>query len=134
MQVGNKTDSPGWKAYEICRKAGAFVVNGHTHTYARSYLMSSFENQIVASHDSTLNLEKGKSFVVVPSLGGMGNRGQVDELAKNPWWASVYTATQNATYSALFCVFNVNGNEDRTECYYKNINNEIVDRFNLTTK
>jgi len=32
MQVSYKGDSVGWGAYEICRKHGAFIINGRVHT------------------------------------------------------------------------------------------------------
>lgn len=35
MQVSYKGDAVGWGVYEICRKHGAFIVNGHAHTYSR---------------------------------------------------------------------------------------------------
>jgi hypothetical protein len=42
MQVSYKGDSTGWGAFEICRKHGAFVVNGHAHTYSRTKEMARF--------------------------------------------------------------------------------------------
>ena len=42
MQVSYKGDSTGWGAFEICRKHGAFIVNGHAHTYSRTKEMVRF--------------------------------------------------------------------------------------------
>ncbi|MCH7587793.1 MAG: metallophosphoesterase [Chloroflexi bacterium] len=65
MQVGGKSDSTGWGVYEACLQAGAIVSTGHEHSYSRTYLMSSFENQIIASTSSTLELEEGKLRCIV---------------------------------------------------------------------
>ena len=105
MQVGFHGDSTGWGVYEECRKGGGIVATGHDHTYARTHLMDNVATQSVASTSSTLVLEKGKTFVFVSGLGGRSIR--LQEL-DGPWWASIYTATQGATYGALFCSFHVN--------------------------
>ena len=47
MQVGAMNDEVGWRAYEECRLAGAFVATGHEHSYSRTHLMSSFEEQTI---------------------------------------------------------------------------------------
>ena len=94
MQVGGKEDAVGWEPYEACRKAGAIIGNGHEHSYSRTHLMDSFENQSIASTSDVLHVVEGKSFTFVSGLGGYSIRDQNDELAGNPWWAAVYTADQ----------------------------------------
>jgi hypothetical protein len=74
MQVGTKGDETGWGVYEACRQAGAIVATGHEHSYSRTYLMSSFENQIIANTSSTLALDEGNSFAFVSGLGGRNIR------------------------------------------------------------
>ena len=125
MQVGGKPDGTGWNVYEECRKGGAIIATGHEHSYSRTHLMESFEEQIVASTSNTLEIEKGKTFAFVSGLGGKSIRRQVDELASKPWWASVYTATQDANYGALFCIFNVDGIENKAYCYFKDIDGNV---------
>lgn len=134
MQVGSKLDETGWGVYEECRKGGAIIATGHEHSYSRTYLMENFEEQIVASTSNTLEIEKGKTFAFVSGLGGRSIRSQVDDLASKPWWASVYTTNQDANYGALFCIFNVNGIENRAYCYFKNIDGKIIDKFNIISK
>lgn len=134
MQVGYHGDSSGWGVFEQCRKAGAFVVNGHIHRYSRSHLMSNYKKQKIVSQNSTLHLERGTSFVVNPSLGGMnwGNNEWIDtDLASNPWWAQTYAATDDSRYGALFCTFNVKGQKNRAECYFKTLAGEIIDQFTI---
>ncbi|MDO8560451.1 MAG: DNRLRE domain-containing protein [bacterium] len=131
MEVGNShPDETGWGVYEECRKAGGMVATGHDHTYARTYLMSSFQTQQVATTSSTLVLEKGRSLAFVSGLGGQSIGAQA---SADPWFASIYTSTQGATYGALFCTFNVNGQPDRASCYFKNINGQVIDQFDLVS-
>ena len=54
MQVECKSDDTGWDVYEESRKGGAIVATGHDHSYARTHLLSSFQNQTVASTGNTL--------------------------------------------------------------------------------
>ena len=134
MQVGGKTDEVGWPAYEECRLAGAIIATGHEHSYSRTHLMSHFETQTIASFSSNLVLSQGETFAFVSGLGGASIRPQVDGLGANPWWASVYTADERAKFGALFCSFNVNGSEDKAACYFKDIDGNIVDSFNVISR
>lgn len=134
MQVGGKGDEVGWEAYDLCRAQGAIIATAHEHSYSRTYLMEDLENQVISSTSENLVLEEGKTFVFVSGLGGASIREQDDELAANPWWASVYTATQGASYGALFCTFNVNQVEGEGECYFKDISGNVADEFDLTSE
>ena len=134
MQVGGKSNEVGWNAYEVCRLEGAIIATGHEHSYSRTHLMSSFESQTIASTSNHLILSEGKSFAFVSGLGGANIRTQVDGLGSNSWWASVYTADENAKFGVLFCSFNTNSNENEAVCYFKDIDGNIVDSFNLTSQ
>ncbi|MDH5472774.1 MAG: metallophosphoesterase [Gammaproteobacteria bacterium] len=134
MQVGNKPDEVGWEAYETCRRAGAFIATGHHHSYSRTYLMSRFEQQVIASFSDHLTLKPGESFAFVSGLAGVSINTQLDGLGSNPWWASVYTSAENANYGALFCTFNPNRNETEANCYFKDIAGNIVDSFVLISE
>jgi nitrous oxidase accessory protein NosD len=131
MQPSNKGDSVGWGPYDECRKGGAIVATGHSHTYARTHLMDSFETHSVASASNTLQLDKGRTFAFVSGLGGQSISKQDEALAAKDWWAAVYTSDQNADFGALFCTFNENGFENRAHCYFKNINGVVVDAFDM---
>jgi hypothetical protein len=130
MQVGDKPDESGWGVYEQCRQAGAFVATGHEHSYSRTHLMSSFQNQTVASTSSTLELSEGESFAFVSGMGGRSIRPQ---LLSGPWWASIYTSTQGANYGALFCTF-FDTAENHASCYFKDIDGEVPDQFEIVTR
>jgi hypothetical protein len=135
MQVGGKGDETGWGVYEESRVGGAIIATGHEHSYSRTHLLASFENQTVASTANTLVLasddphtpaDEGRSFAFVSGLGGESIR---DQQLSGDWWASIYTSDQGATYGALFGVFNFQGNPRLAHFYFKNINGTIVDDF-----
>ncbi len=128
MQVGGKGNDTGWGVYEACRESGAIIATGHEHSYSRTHLMSSFEFQTVAATDNTLILEKGKTFAFVSGLGGKSIR---DQKLDGSWWAAIYTSTQGASYGALFCTFHVDGQPDKAECYFKDIEGQVPDSFTL---
>jgi predicted phosphodiesterase len=139
MQVGGKSDDTGWEVYEESRKGGAIIATGHEHSYSRTHLLSSCQNQTVASTSDTLALsaddpatpeDEGKTFVFVSGLGGKSIRDQ--ELAGD-WWASIYTSTQGAKYGALFGVFNYQGRKGLAKFYFKNIDGAVVDEFYVTS-
>lgn len=128
MQVVNKTDETGWGVYEESRLGGAIIATGHAHSYSRTHLLSSIQNQTIASTSNTLEIEKGKTFVFVHEIGGHGIRSQ--ELSGN-WWASIYTRSQNAEYGALFGVFHYEGQPNKAYFYMKNLRGEIIDSFTV---
>ena len=139
MQVGGKTDETGWGVYEESRRGGAIIATAHEHSYSRTHLLSSVELQTVASTQEPLALvaddpvtleDEGRSFAFVSGLGGQSIRDQ-EIVPDPPWWASIYTTTQdpNATYGALFGVFNYEGDPRKARFYFKNVNGEVVDDF-----
>lgn len=128
MQVGRKPDEVGWKPYAACREAGAIVATAHEHSYSRTHLMDSFETQRIASTSNTLVVEEGRSFVFVSGLGGHSSR---EQRRDGPWWASVYARDQDADFGALFCEFHVDGEPNRAGCYFKDIDGNVPDRFEL---
>src|SRR5204863_5940875 len=78
MQVGGKSDQTGWGVYEQSRRGGAIIATAHEHSYSRTYLLSSCQNQTVASTASTLVLssdypgtpaDEGRRLRVVSRLG-----------------------------------------------------------------
>jgi len=142
MQLGNKTDETGWQVYEECRKGGAIIVTGHEHTYSRTKTLINIENQIIDPdwlYSNNLKLNDGASFVVVSGLGGKTIRNQDRCLPTtlpygcNGEWASIYTSDQGATYGVLFCSFHVEGHQDKAYCYFKDIEGNIPDKFNVTS-
>ncbi|MBT8488254.1 MAG: PKD domain-containing protein [Gemmatimonadetes bacterium] len=126
MQVGGKKSTTGWGVYEECRAGGAIIATGHEHSYSRTHLLSSMENQTLASTSDTLTITEGETFAFVSGLGGKSIRAQ--EL-DGDWWASIYTSDQNATHGALFGIFNIDGRGDLAYFYFKDIDGNVVDSF-----
>ncbi|MEW5851762.1 MAG: DNRLRE domain-containing protein [Myxococcota bacterium] len=128
MQVEGKNNETGWGVYEECRRGGAIVATAHAHSYSRTHLMGDFDTQTVVSTATTLTIDRGRTIAFVSGLGGRSIRAQ---RLDGHWWASIYTATQGATYGALFCTFNVAGHPERAACYFKDIRNRVIDQFGL---
>jgi hypothetical protein len=144
MQVGEKDDQMGWRVYEVCKDFGAIIATAHEHSYHRTRTLTSMKHQIVdasCSDPNTICVAKGspgKSFVFVSGLGGASIRDQERCFpATLPYgckgeWAKIYTRNQGATFGALFIVFNISGDPTRAQGYFKNINGQIIDRFDIT--
>ena len=144
MQVGGKDNEMGWSVYETCKDLGAIIATAHEHSYHRTRTLTNMREQTVDATCPDPNEicvakgSPGKSFVFVSGLGGSSVRDQERCLpATFPYgckgeWAKIYTSTQGATFGALFIVFNVDGDPTRAQGYFKNINGQIVDRFELT--
>jgi len=128
MQAGNKSDETGWEVYEESRNGGAIIATGHEHSYSRTHLMSSLQNQVIASTSDTLNVSNGKTFAFVSGLGGFSTRTTLLD-PPDVWWASTYSASDNANFGALFGVFNVNGIGHLSYFYFKDIDGKIIDKF-----
>jgi hypothetical protein len=44
MQLCSKEDEIGWDAYDVCRRYGAQIVNGHEHSYSRTVTMDNLSS------------------------------------------------------------------------------------------
>lgn len=124
MQVGGKSNEAGWDVYSACLKHGGIVATGHEHSYSRTFLMDDFEHQVVAHRNDILEIGPGRSFAFVSGLGGHGIRRQE---RGGDWWASIYTADQNASFGALFCTLT----DNRAVCQFKDINGAVPDIFTV---
>lgn len=127
MQVGGKSNEAGWDVYNACLKHGGIVATGHEHSYSRTFLMNDFEHQTVAHTSDLLEIGPESSFAFVSGLGGRGIRQQ---KTTGDWWASVYSANQNASYGALFCTLT----DNRAECRFKDISGGVPDQFTLVNR
>ena len=140
MQMGDKTDDMGWGVYEECKDNGAIIATAHEHSYERTKTLTSIRNQIVDSlspDPNRLTVAPGRTFVFVSGLGGESIRPQrrclpaVAPYGCNGEWAKIYTSNQNAQYGALFITFNVDGDRNKAQGYFKNISGTIVDEFEI---
>lgn len=141
MQVGGRGDSTGWGVYEACREGGAIIATGHEHSYERTKTLIDVETQTVDPNwprPDELRVARGSTFVFVSGLGGHSIRGQKRCLPATPpygcngEWANIYTSDQGATDGALFCSFNVDGQADIAECYFRDVDGNTPDQFHVT--
>jgi hypothetical protein len=125
--------------YEIARRGGAIIATAHEHSYSRTHLLADVSQQVVASREQPLALaaddpttlrDEGRSFVFVSGLGGDSVRPQV---RGGPWWASIYTADQDARAGALFGVFHHRGDPRLARFYFKDIEGRVPDEFLVTS-
>lgn len=122
MQVGGKLDATGWDVYAACRQHGGIIATAHEHSYSRTFLMSNFEAHDVVHRGDLLEVRPGQTFAFVSGLGGRDIR---EQEHFNDWWASVYSSTQDARHGVLFCTLN----DDLADCYFKDIEGNVPDRF-----
>ncbi|MEJ2259762.1 MAG: Ig-like domain-containing protein, partial [Nitrosopumilaceae archaeon] len=142
MQVGSKSNEVGWGAYEACRQGGAIIATAHEHSYERTKTLISTQSQTVNpawTNPNDVSVSEGSTFAFVSGLGGQSIRNQ-DRCTPTSYpygcngeWANIYTSNQGAQSGALFCEFNVDGQENKASCYFKNISGQTIDSFNITS-
>ena len=141
MQTGTKSNKTGWEVYENCKNAGAIIATGHEHVYSRTKTLIDIENQVVDpewSERNKLRIKEDSTFVFVSGIGGKTIRTQERCLPLsypygcNGEWANIYTSDQHATFGALFCTFNADGQPNKAYCYFKDIDGSIIDEFTIT--
>jgi hypothetical protein len=141
LQLGDKADEMGWDVYEACRQLGAIIQTGHEHSYSRTKTLTNITTQTV---DATCNsptelcVSPGRTFLQVVGLGGQSIRDQkrclptVYPYGCNGEWASISTSNQGAANGAQFITFNTGGDPKKASGYFKNVNGQMVDTFNVT--
>jgi len=143
LQVGGKTGGVGYEGYEECRKAGAIIVTGHEHSYHRTKTLTSMTNQTIdptCSSPTQLCVGPNRSFVAVSGIAGKSIRVQqrcfpsTFPYGCNGVWASIYTSDQGANHGALFITFNYQGDPNKAHGYFKNIDGQVIDEFDITTE
>ncbi len=160
MNIVQKNSTPnesGWEIYDACKNGGAIIANAHKHFYSRTKTLIDIKNQIVDPewpNPDKLRVKEGATFVFVSALGGASIHSEntgisgglfvtqdrwekiycnyLDLCKMDDRWGSIYTADQDATHGALFCTFNAEGQPNKANCYFKNINGKIIDEFTVT--
>eukprot|EP01125_Pyxidicula_operculata_P013425 TRINITY_DN4453_c0_g1_i1.p1 TRINITY_DN4453_c0_g1~~TRINITY_DN4453_c0_g1_i1.p1 ORF type:complete len:853 (+),score=184.51 TRINITY_DN4453_c0_g1_i1:53-2560(+) len=137
LQVGEKSDEVGWDPYNACKDAGAFIINGHEHSYCRSKTISSYKPEspdFIDGSGEELVTRSGESWLAVAGTAGMDIRPCSGNLRYNPWWSSVLCSPDFTDMGALICKFNLNGVKNRAYCYFLSNKKEILDSFYVTSK
>ncbi len=124
--VGPKDDEMSWTIYENCRKYGAIVAQGHSHTYSRSKTLTNDSTQTVdtaCSDPFSICVSPGRHFFFDSSLGGKDTRELEFSVSQAAYWASAYTGS----YGALFIEFHVDGDPTKARGYFKTIGDVVID-------
>ena len=153
MQVGGKETKVKWPTYEICRKAGAIVATGHEHSYSRTYMLTDLPDSAGSSTNPEYDESRGQdmtnggsrnpiilqegtaegsNFVFVSGLGGMSIRNKHHNYG---WMAETYTAPEDpgVNLGALFIIFHVDGQPDKARGYFKDIDGDVIDEFEIVS-
>ncbi len=128
MQTGKKGNATGWGVYQECLNNGALITTGHEHAYARTYLLSNIKDKTIANYNSIMSLERGQTVVALSGVGGKTARPQLHD---GYWWANRQNRDTGLVGGALFCTFRVDNEPDKAECYFKDIEQGILDNFIL---
>ena len=148
FQAGDKPSDIGWKAFQHCQKDGSIVVMAHEHSYARTKTLTAIGS---GDHGATglpdlLEVGPGSTFTVVTGLGGKSIRGWEKKLhAKDTWWGTLYTSDYwrkngvemkkpSADTGVMFIRFNVGGDPSAAEGYFKTVDGDMIDEFDIVHK
>ena len=152
MQVGSKTNEVGWAPFQACLENGAIISMGHEHSYERTKTLTDFQNLVVdtnqhplvggvPSNPNEVVVDEGKSFAFVSGAGGYSFRDQTrctptsypygGGSGCNYIWGNIYANQQGLTTGVLFIKFYVDGNPNKAHAYFKNVNGQIIDEFDI---
>jgi hypothetical protein len=147
MQAGDKPDETGWGVYKACQDEGGIIMTGHEHSYSRTLTLTDLGNAN-AGHGAEGEPEQmvvspGSTFVTVTGLGGRNARAYEEGVHENDtWWASLYATNlhmknldvidgSEAKAGVLFIDFYVDGDPNKAHAYFKNIDGEIIDEYDI---
>jgi hypothetical protein len=147
MQAGDKPNETGWGVYQACQDEAGIVITGHEHSYARTLTLTALGNESeehgAVGEPQQMDVSEGSTFVSVVGLGGRNIREyDGNEHDDDTWWASLYTTNHylnngeivddfDAKAGALFIDFNVDGDPNKAHAYFKNIDGEIIDEYDI---
>lgn len=149
MQVEGKDDEVGWGPYQECQEGGALIATGHAHTYSRTFTLTDLGNA-AAGHGAIgqpaqMQVGAGKTFVFVSGLAGQSKRDyNAADHDDDTWWATIYAGGKyvkngieisdfNYDVGALFIEFYVDNDPNKARGYFKTIEGEIIDEFEITS-
>ncbi|MGE3668678.1 MAG: metallophosphoesterase [Polyangiaceae bacterium] len=147
LQLGGKGNEAGYGVYQRCQAEGAFVVNGHEHSYGRTLTLTDVGNM---GHGATgdwdlINLAQGRTYVIVNGAGGIGLRDyEASNHDDDTWWSSGYasnvtindgvrTASANIGDAAgvVIMEFGVDGDPRKARGEYRTVKGRIIDEWEI---
>jgi hypothetical protein len=150
LQAGDKPDEAGWQAFKNCQDAGAIIVMGHEHSYARTRTLTDIGNTAkghgAIGMPDLLEVAPGKTFTVVSGLGGKSIRAWDSGIHQSDtWWGTLFTSNYYrkngedmkktpCEHGALFLRFNVDGDPSAAQGYFKGVDGQVIDEFDIVRK
>jgi predicted phosphodiesterase len=147
MQAGDKPNETGWGVYQACQDEAGIVITGHEHSYSRTLTVTDLGNADqdhgAIGEPKQMVVSKGSTYVTVTGLGGRNIRAYEDNLHDDDgWWASHFTSNFylnngevvddfEAKSGALFIDFNVDGDPNKAHAYFKTIDGDIIDEYDI---
>lgn len=147
LQAGDKPDEVSWKALQNCQDGGAIVAMAHEHSYARTLTLTALGDESkghgAIGDPELVEVGAGRTFTVVSGLGGKSIRAYDAGLHDDDtWWATLYTsnyyrrngvemAEPSAQPGALFIRFHVDGDPKQARAYFKTIEGDVIDEFDI---
>ncbi|ORX42002.1 hypothetical protein BCR36DRAFT_416404 [Piromyces finnis] len=138
----NVVSKNGESFYDYCKDHGAIIFSAHDHVYARTKVMSKFLTPEIDSYDKDssgdiIQIRNGATFNILNGAGGWEMYIEQGEQKNYSHWQKKYAKGSNneyeKAYGALFCNFNVGGNNRKAYCEFQRINTskKVFDTFTL---
>ena len=129
FQTGSHIDEVGYGVYETCKGHGAIIMTAHCHSYARSKVMTSFEDQEIGNNATdVMHIGVGQTFTSVVGLGGKSIDPYSNNNQNKPYWAKTIAKQDTmVNYGALLCEFALNA----AHCQFKDINENTLDDYTI---
>lgn len=139
FQIGEKQDDTGYEVYDICRRYGAIIFNGHKHAYSRTAVMSRFETKEIKSKGANVTrIGKGHTFSIVSGTGGHDITAWSEDRIQDPWWDFYAASNNDLQFGAVLCKFRTKPDGSiesikhlRAKCKYKDIDGKTWDKFDI---
>jgi hypothetical protein len=150
FQLGDKGNSTDWGVYQACQDHGAFVANGHEHTYGRTKTLVDMAGLTVdptAPERDLLFVGPGRTFVACSGLAGASIRNQLRCVGPNgpctiegdqcvfstgagcnDIWAAFYGAH---LHGGLIITYHVDGNPWKARGQFVSVDGVVRDEFTI---
>lgn len=125
-------DRASLEVFEEARRQGCLILNGHHHSYSRTFVFKDMiepENNAV-DKTNPYTIKDGQTMAIVAGTGGRGLF-EIDQpnIDMQDYWPFTY----NENFGALFLNFTKTGDrlDNKVSAEFININNEIIDEFEI---
>jgi len=138
----NIISSDGENFYDYCKDHGAIIFSAHNSVYARTHVMSKFAYPEIDKYDKDsdgkiVQIRNGATLNILNGVGGEKMDIEQGKQMNYEHWQKKYAKGKGneneKAFGALFCDFNVEGNNKKASCEFQRINseNKIYDSFTI---